>query len=90
MKTWRDNRVVKVERRLLVGPRRRLAEALSNSEELSKLNTSFIERPNLTIQHGSAYVSRRSACPGPCSDAVVKDPYSSVYILKGWTPLLTA
>ena len=62
MKTWRNNRVIKVDRRLLIGSRRRLAEALANSEDSYKLNTSFIERLNLTIRQGSAYLSRRSPC----------------------------
>ena len=62
MKTWRNNRVIKVERRLRIGSRRQLANALSRSEDSAKLNTSFIERLNLTIRQGSAYLSRRSPC----------------------------
>ena len=62
MKTWCNNRVSKVERRLLIGSRWRLAEALANSEDSSRLNTAFIERLNLTIRQGSAYLSRRSPC----------------------------
>jgi hypothetical protein len=40
----------------------RLEEALRNSEDSSKLNTSFIERLNLTIRQGSAYLCRRTIC----------------------------
>ena len=36
--------------------------ALLDSEGLNKLNTSFIERLNLTIRQGSAYLTRRSPC----------------------------
>jgi len=35
---------------------------LRNSEDSSKLNTSFIERLNLTIRQGSAYLGRRTIC----------------------------
>ena len=35
-------------------------KALNNSEDSSTLNTSFIERMNLTIRQGSAYLSRRT------------------------------
>ena len=38
----------------------RFDEALTNSEDSSTLNTSFIERMNLTIRQGSAYLSRRT------------------------------
>jgi hypothetical protein len=35
---------------------------LRDSEDSSKLNTSFIERLNLTIRQGSAYLFRRTIC----------------------------
>ena len=38
----------------------RFEEVLNNSEDSSTLNTSFIERMNLTIRQGSAYLSRRT------------------------------
>ena len=47
-----------MDRRLLIGSHWQLAEALANSEDSSKLNTSFIERLNLTVRQGSAYLSR--------------------------------
>jgi len=62
MKTWRNNRGIKVERNLLVGSDEQLDDALLRSEDSSKLNTAFIERLNLTIRQGSAYLSRRSPC----------------------------
>jgi hypothetical protein len=40
----------------------RLADALGESEDSTKLNTSFIERLNLTIRQGCAYLRRRSPC----------------------------
>ncbi len=52
----------KVVRRRVIGSRWQLKEALLRSEDSSKFNTSFIERLNLTIRHGSAYLCRRSSC----------------------------
>jgi len=52
----------KVERRSVIGAAWRFEKALSDSEDSSKLNTSFIERLNLTIRQGSAYLFRRTIC----------------------------
>src|SRR5215510_4148179 len=61
IKTRRNDRVVKVERRAVIGAGR-LKQALRNSEDSVKLNTSFVERLNLTIRLGSAYLGRRTIC----------------------------
>ncbi len=50
LKTRRNDRIVKVERRALLGAAWRFEEALNNSEDPSTLNTSFIEGLNLTIR----------------------------------------
>ena len=68
LKTRRNNRVVRVERRLTIGTARRLKEALLESEDSKTLNTSFVERLNLTIRQGSAYLRRRSPCHARCKD----------------------
>ena len=60
IKTRRNNRVVRVERRVKIGTARRLKGALLESEDSETLNTSFVERLNLTIRQGSAYLRRRS------------------------------
>jgi len=60
LKTRSNDRIVKVERRALIGAASRFEEALNNSEDSSTLNTSFIERLNLTIRQSSAYLSRRT------------------------------
>ena len=60
LKTRRNDRVSKVERRVVLGTPSKLEEALSNSEDSSTLNTSFVERLNLTIRQGSAYLTRRA------------------------------
>ena len=43
----------------VIGAAWRLDETLTRSEDSSTVNTSFIERLNLTIRQGSAYLSRR-------------------------------
>ena len=62
IKTRRNDRVVRVDRRVKIGTARRLEDALLNSEDSETLNTSFIERLNLTIRQGSAYLHRRAPC----------------------------
>ena len=62
LKTRRNNRIVKVERRTVIGTEKRLEEKLRRAEDSATLNTSFIERLNLTIRQGSAYLCRRTIC----------------------------
>jgi transposase-like protein/IS1 family transposase len=61
IKTRRNDRVVKVERRAVIAAGR-LQQALRASEDSVKLNTSFVERLNLTIRQGSSYLGRRTIC----------------------------
>ena len=62
IKTRRNNRVIRVERRVKIGTETRLTSALLESEDSETQNTSFVERLNLTIRQGSAYLRRRSPC----------------------------
>jgi IS1 family transposase len=62
IKKRRKNRVIRVDRRLLLGTKSELEEALFHSEDSSTLNTSFVERHNLTVRQGSAYLGRRTPC----------------------------
>jgi IS1 family transposase len=62
IKTRRNDRVVRVERRTRIGATWRWEQVLADSEDSEKLNTSFIERLNLTIRQGSAYLFRRTLC----------------------------
>ncbi len=68
VKTWRKDRVIKVERRAVIGSWRRLDEALEHSQDSAKLNTAYIERLNLTLRRSVSYLARRSPgharCPG--------------------------
>ena len=61
-KTRRNDRVVRVERRVKIGTAAQLQDALARSEDSEHLNTSFVERLNLTIRQGSAYLRRCSPC----------------------------
>ena len=60
VKTRRNDRVIRVERRQIIGDAWKFERALSDSEDSSMLNTSFIERLNLIIRQGSAFLSRRT------------------------------
>jgi hypothetical protein len=62
IKKRRKNRVIKVDRQLIIGTRSKMEQLLFESEDSSTINTSFIERPNLTIRQGCAYLGRRTAC----------------------------
>lgn len=72
IKSWRKDRVIKVERRLVIGTSRRLEEALERSQDSVRLNTAYIERLNLTLRRSVAYLARRSPgharCPGRLTD----------------------
>jgi len=62
IKKRRENRVVRVDRRLVLGTQAELEEALFHSEDSNTLNTSFIERHNLIIRQGCSYLGRRTPC----------------------------
>ena len=62
IKKRRNNRVVRVQMKTRLGASWRWDAAWRNSEDSRQLNTSFIERLNLTIRQGSAYLCRRSLC----------------------------
>ena len=52
------------------GKARRFDEALTHSEDSSTMNTSFIERLNLTIRQSSAYLSRRTLSHARATDTL--------------------
>jgi IS1 family transposase len=62
IKTRRNDRVTKVDRRMIIGDKRDFEKALQNSEDSKTLNTSFIERLNLTIRQSTSYLTRRTTC----------------------------
>ena len=62
IKKRRSDHVIRVERKARLGAAWRWEEIWRNSEDSRQLNTSYIERLNLTIRQGSAYLRRRSLC----------------------------
>jgi IS1 family transposase len=62
IKTRRNDRVTKVDRRMIIGDKRDFDKALLNSKDSETLNTSFIERLNLTIRQSISYLARRTTC----------------------------
>ena len=70
IKTRRHDRVVRVERRAVIGAAWRWDQALTHSEDSSTVNTSFIERLNLTIRQSSAYLSRRTLSHARSTDTL--------------------
>jgi len=62
IKKRRKNRVIRVTRKLTIGSKIKLKRLLFESEDSTTINTSFIERLNLTIRQGCAYLGRRTAC----------------------------
>ena len=59
-KKWKKNRVTKVAREIVIGERWQIKHALECSEDSKKLNTSFIERLNLTIRRNISYLHRKT------------------------------
>jgi len=62
LKTRRNDRIIKVERRQVIGTASQFEEALLESEDSSTLNTSFIERLNLTLRQATSFLTRRTTC----------------------------
>ena len=62
IKTRRNDRISKVDRRMIIGDKRDFEKALLNSEDSETLNTSFIERLNLTIRQSASFLTRRTTC----------------------------
>jgi hypothetical protein len=58
IKTRRKNKIVQIERKLIIGDRDGLEEVLEQSEDSKTLNTSFVERHNLSIRRGCSYLNR--------------------------------
>jgi len=73
IKTRRNDRIVKLERRAVIGTGR-LRQALQDSEDSVRLNTSVVERLNLTIRQGSAYLGRRMLISGPVAGTSRRSP----------------
>jgi len=73
IKKRKKNRVINVERRLIIGSLQKMEQLLFESEDSSTINTSFIERLNLTIRQGCAYLGRRTAYHSRCKDLLANN-----------------
>jgi IS1 family transposase len=73
IKTRRNNRVIRVQRELKIGTRTQLAAALLESEDSDNLNTSYVERLNLTLRQSLAYLARRSPAHARCDRRLDED-----------------
>jgi hypothetical protein len=60
IKKLRKDRIVTVRRKLVIGSTWKLEDALLESEDSTKLNTSFIGRLNLTIRRGCSCLARKT------------------------------
>jgi len=60
IKTWKKNRITKVDREIVIGEPCQVQHALECSEDSEKLNTSFIERLNLSIRRNISYLHRQT------------------------------
>ena len=61
IKKIRKNRITKVDERLIIGTEPQLKRALADSSDSEKINTSFIERLNLTLRQGVSYLQRKTS-----------------------------
>ena len=57
--TWRNNRVIKMTQKQVIGTAEQLQDARDSSEDSTTVNTSYVERLNLTIRQCCAYLGRR-------------------------------
>ena len=73
IKTRRNNRVIRVERAPKIGSKGQFAAALLESEDSERLNTSYVERLNLTLRQGLAYLQRRSPAHARCDRRLDED-----------------
>jgi len=66
VKTRRNNRVHRVQRSTKLGTAAQLYRLLLQSEDSETLNTSFVERLNLTLRQSLAYLQRRCLAHARC------------------------
>lgn len=61
-KIRQGGKVVKVERKILFGDPQAIDTIIASSKVSTKINTSFIERTNLTLRNHSKKLSRKTLC----------------------------
>jgi transposase-like protein/IS1 family transposase len=70
IKKWKNNRVTKVTREIVIGEPWQIKHALECSEDSETINTSFIERLNLTIRRNTSYLHRQTPAHARCGEAL--------------------
>lgn len=61
-KTREDGKIVKVERKIVFGEPKHIENIIERSPVSKKINTSFIERVNLTLRHNNKKLARKTIC----------------------------
>lgn len=61
-KVRQNGKVVKVERKIVFGNPDSIDEIIASSRVSKKINTSFIERVNLTLRNSNKKLSRKTLC----------------------------
>jgi hypothetical protein len=103
IKKWKKNRVTKVDQVVVIGEPWQIKEALEHSEDSDVVNTSFIERLNLTLRQGSSYLSRKGGCQArklecldghlallQCHYNFIREHMSLKFGTECWTPAMVA
>lgn len=57
-----NGKVVKIERKIIFGDQKDIDEVIDSSPVSKKINTSFIERVNLTLRHHNKKLARKTLC----------------------------
>jgi IS1 family transposase len=60
VKEYKDNRVVKIDRKIVFGDPERVEKVLGNSPVSRKINTAYVERSNGSIRHLNARCNRKT------------------------------
>ena len=70
-KTRDNGRVVKVERKIIFGDPRLIDQIIEASKTSGTINTSFIERANLTLRNHNRKLTRKTLCFAKIKQALV-------------------
>ena len=69
-KRIRNNRVVRIDHELIVGPEWRLELAIETSEDSKRINTAFVERLNLTLRRSIAALQRKTTAQARTTESL--------------------
>ena len=82
VETGRNDRIVKVERRALIGAAWRFEDDAARLRGLLETEHAFVERLNLTIRQGSAYLFRADDLPRAMEGASRRSPGVASLLLQ--------